>query len=367
MKTIYSRADFSRRTFLRTLIFSSAAALAAGRAETSEGRKLGIALLGLGKYSTGHLAPALLQTRHCRLAGAVSGSPEKLSSIARTYGLPQRNLYNYETFERIADNPAIDIVYVVTPPATHAEFVVRAAKAGKHVISEKPMATSVADCDVMIEACRAARVKLSVGYRLHFDPYHQELMRLQRDGDFGPFTQMKGDDSWLMPDKRTWRIDKKLAGGGPLMDVGIYVVHAACLATGAAPIAVTAREGPKTRPDFFNDVEEAISWTMEFPHGAICRGTTSYNYNVCQFRAEGPHGWFELPKNAFQYDHLSCVTSRGPLVFPPVNQQARQMDDFAACILTGRETSVPGELGRRDIRITSAIYEAARTGGRVEI
>jgi glucose-fructose oxidoreductase len=166
---------------------------------------------------------------------------------------------------------------------------------------------------------------------------------------------------------RAWRVDKKLAGGGPLPDVGTYVIQEACRARlEEAPVAVTAREGPKDRPDLFNEVEEEISWTMEFAGGAACEGTASYGRNVNRFRAEAPRGWVEI-KPAFSYRGIAGTTSRGPMRFPSVNQQARQMDDFADCILTGRQTPVPGEMGRRDIAIIAAIYEAAATGKRVEI
>ena len=366
----------SRREFIRVASLASIAAAGSGllrtlaRAEppptSAPDRVLGVALLGLGSYSAGELAPALLQTRRCRLAGVVTGSAEKAAKWARKYNLPKKNLYHYNRLEQIAGNLDIDIVYVVTPPALHPEFVIRAAKAGKHVISEKPMACSVADCDAMIAACRDAGVKLSVGYRLHFDPYHQELMRLAADPSCGPFNRISGDFGFTMYGQQ-WRIEKRLAGGGPMMDVGIYVVHAACLATGGvAPLAVTAQEEPKTRPEFFREVEETMRWTMEFPGGAVCEGRSSYSYQNNRFRAEGPQGWIEFPQNAFAYRDIRCATSRGPLKFKPsVNQQARQMDDFADCILSGRPSPIPGELGRQDIRILSAIYEAAATGKRV--
>jgi glucose-fructose oxidoreductase len=367
-----SRREFLRLTAIGSLAVAGGSLLRPGaRAEgqpPANPRQLGVALLGLGSYSTHELAPALQETKLCRLTGVVSGSPDKAARWARQYHLPKKNLYNYDNFERIAENPDIDIVYVVTPPALHPEFAIRAAKAGKHVISEKPMACSVADCDAMIAACRDARVKLSIGYRLHFDPYHQELMRLAVDPGFGPFTRMKGDFSFTMYGKQ-WRAEKRLAGGGPMMDLGIYVIHAACMAAGGAtPLAVTAHEEPKTRPDFFKDVEESMRWTMEFPGGAVCQGASSFARNGNHFRAEGPHGWIEFPESAFSYQGIHGRTSRGPLRFePPVNQQARQIDDFADCILSDRATPVPGELGRRDIRILSAIYEAAAAGKRVAV
>jgi glucose-fructose oxidoreductase len=373
MPHVPSRREFIRLASIGSLAVAGGGLLRTGaRAEARQpelsARKLGVALLGLGSYSTSELAPALQQTRLCRLAGVVTGSPAKAAKWARKYDLPKKNLYHYDHLEQIANNPDIDIVYVVTPPALHPEFAIRAAKAGKHVISEKPMACSVADCDAMIAACRDARVKLSIGYRLHFDPYHQELIRLAGDPGFGPLTRMNGELSFTMYGKQ-WRAERRLAGGGPMMDLGIYVVHGACMAAGGAtPLAVTAHEEPKTRPEFFKDVEESMRWTMAFPNGAVCRASSSFARGGNHFRAEGPHGWIEFPENAFLYRNIGCVTSRGPLRFePPVSQQARQMDDFADCILTGRATPVPGELGRRDIRILSAIYEAASTGKRIEV
>jgi glucose-fructose oxidoreductase len=367
-------ADFSRRDFLRRLSLTTAALATApnlqGLAEAlaqNKGRKLGVALLGLGRYSLNQLGPALRETKLCYLAGVVTGHPEKGEKWAADYNLDKKNIYTYDNLERIADNKEIDIVYVVTPPALHPDFVVRAAKAGKHVISEKPMATSVADCDRMIAACKAAKVKLAVGYRLHYDLYHREMMRLAREQDFGPFRKMTGDRGFVFG-QRAWRIEKKLAGGGPMMDLGIYIVQGACMAAnGATPIAVTAQEEPKTKPELFNEVEETIRWTMDFPNGAKCEAVTSFNHSSDQFRIEGSKGWLEFKEHAFTYRSIVCDTSRGPLNYPAINQQAAQMDDFADCILRKHQTPVPGELGRRDIQIITAIYEAARTGKRVTV
>lgn len=364
----------SRRQFLQQLALGGAA-LATGvghpaplLAQTTDKppRKLGVALLGLGYYATSQLAPALQQTKLCRLAGVVSGHPEKIEKWSKDYSLPEKNCYNYETLDRIADNRDIDIVYVVTPNTLHRDFVIRAAKAGKHVITEKPMGGTVADCDAMISACRDARVKLSVGYRMHFDPYVREMMRLQRDGDFGDFTKLTGNFSYKFG-PHAWRIEKKLSGGGPLMDVGIYVIQSACMATGLTPVAVTAEELPKTRPDFFVDVEEAINFKLEFPNGAMLDAKTSYAANSNVFHAEGAKGWIDFGDGAFSYQLGRVTTSRGELHYPRISQQAAQMDDFADCLLTGRESQVGGEMGRRDLKIITAIYDAARTGKRVTV
>jgi glucose-fructose oxidoreductase len=362
-----SPGAITRRDFVGQLSLGAAALALAPRSRgeaAPPARKLGVALVGLGSYATGQLGPALKLTEHCRLTGVVTGSRAKGEKWAKDYGFSERNIYDYATMHRLADNPDIDIVYVVTPNSLHAEEVVIAAKAGKHVICEKPFTTNVADAERAIAACKAAKVKLSIGYRLHFDPYHEELRRLAREKDYGAFTKVTGGFSFVMRNK-VWRAERKLAGGGPIMDLGVYFIQGACMAAnGAAPIAVTAKEGPKTRPDIFTDVEETMNWTMEFADGLIAEGATCYQQSLNQIRAEAPKGYIEL-RNAFSYNGITGGTTKGELRFvPPVNQQARQMDDFAQCVRDGRESRVSGEMGLRDMKIIAAIYEAARTGKR---
>ena len=365
----------SRRTIVRTMTLGAAilgsgapGALAAEVAEATKGgeRKLGVALMGLGLYSRGELGPALRKTKLFRFAGVITGSRDKGLHWSRTYGFPERNIWSYDTMHEMAGNPDIDIVYVVTPNGLHAEHVAKAAAAGKHVICEKPMANTVAECDAMMSACRKANVRLSIGYRLQFDPNHIELDRLAREKDFGTLTHLTGEHSWIFRE-RAWRVEKKLSGGGPLMDVGIYVIQAACRAAMAQPVAITARELPKERPELFNEVEETIGWTMEFPGGVTCQASSSYNRNNAFFRAEGDRGWIKLDP-AYGYRGIQVATSRGALEYPQVHQQSLQMDDFTSCILTGRETPVSGSMGRDHMVIIEAIYRSAAEGGRrVEI
>jgi glucose-fructose oxidoreductase len=370
--TFIMEKNLSRRSFLGQLSAGATAALLTSPFDLYAGaprqnRKLGIALAGLGRYSTRQLGPALKETKFCRLAGVITGSVEKGLQWSKDYGFPEKNIFSYNMMHRLADNKDIDIVYVVTPNGLHAAHAIAAAKAGKHVICEKPMANTVAECDSIIAACKAANVQLSMGYRLHFDPYHKELMRLAKEKDFGPFTSITGDRGFVMANK-VWRADKKLAGGGPMMDLGVYIIHGACMAAnGVAPIAVTASEHPKTKPDMFTDVEEGMNWTMEFPGGAVCTAQTSYQHNADRFKATGPNGFIEFREHAFTYRGMVVETSRGPLNFTPPNQQALQMDDFADCILNNRTTRVPGELGRRDLAIIEAIYTAAATGKRIAV
>ena len=357
----------SRRRFLEHTSLAVALSLAphwSRGAESPPAKKLGVALLGLGGYSTGQLGPALRETAFCRLAGVITGSRAKGEQWARDYGFSPKSVYGYDSMARIADDPAIDIVYVVTPNGLHAEHAIAAAKAGKHVILEKPMCNTVAECDAVLAACKVANVRHSIGYRLFWDPYHTELRRLAREEDFGGFKQLKGDRAFVMRTWR-WRADKKLAGGGPLMDLGVYLIQGACMAKqGVAPAFVTARELPKTRPEISRDTEETLQWTMEWPDGAVAELTTSYQQNYDHFRAEAPKGWIDFKEQAFGYKVGAVETSRGPLNYPAPNQQALQMDDFAQCIQTGRATPVPGEMGRRDLAIIEAIYRAAASGRR---
>jgi len=370
--------SLSRRKFIRNASIAASASWALGRrAWAADGapallmpapppiKKYGLVLAGLGSYANGMLAPALQETQQCKLIGVVTRRPEVGAQWAKKYNFPEKNIYNYDTMAKMADNPDIDIVYVVTPNGLHAEHVIAAAKAGKHVICEKPMANSVADCDKMISACRDAKRTLSIGYRLHFDPYHRELTRLARDPGVGPFTKISGENGFTLNGDQ-WRIHHPLSGGGPLMDMGIYVVHAACMATNANPIAVTATEHPKTRPNIFVDVEEALDWTMEFPGGAVATCQTSYVKNYGHFRAEGAKGWIDF-QPAFGYNGLKVTTSTGPLDFPPTNQQAKHMDGICQSIAEGKASIVPGEMGRRDMVIIEGIYAAAQSGKRVEL
>jgi glucose-fructose oxidoreductase len=328
--------------------------------------RVGVALAGLGVYATEHLAPALRKTRFCRLAGIVSGDHEKARRFARKYKLPSHGIYTYESFGEMVDNPEIDVVYVVTPPAFHSELTIRAARARKHVICEKPMATSIAECDAMIAACQAAGVRLAVGYRLHYHPLYQELRRLAREQPSGHFQQMTG--AFGHRDRRkTWRHTRAVGGGGPLMDMGVYIIQAACMAAGdAEPIAVSAQEMPRTRPGIFDEVEEAITFALEFSNGAVCRGTASNSETFNWFRAENPEAWIRI-EPAFSYTRLRARTQRGRLPRCRFNQQAALLDDFAASVRHDLPCAVPGEMGRRDVAIMQAIYRAAETGERVVI
>lgn len=378
---------YSRRKFLRTFsLGASAAALFPAVSFASDpapgdrkfyqtwrsltalpdNEKLGIALVGLGNYSTGQLAPALQDTKLCKLTGIVTGTPSKEKEWSDRYGIPQDNIYNYDTYDRIIDNPDIDIIYVVLPNSMHAEYTIRAAKAGKHVICEKPMATSVADAEAMVAACRENDRKLAIGYRLHYDPHHEEVMRLGRNKVFGPVQKMEGDFAFNIGNNpHVWRLDREMAGGGPLMDIGLYAIQASLYTVPELPIAVTARKETNNK-ELFSEVEESIAWELEFPGGLVAKGASSYSKRANYHRAEASDGRFEV-QPAYSYSGIRGETSEGKMDFPQVNQQCLQMDAFANHLLNGAENRVPGEMGLRDVKVLYAIYEAAESGERVEL
>jgi glucose-fructose oxidoreductase len=371
------KTPLSRRRFIGQVSAAAAAVSLAPRwslaAETPQAKRLGIALIGLGSYATHQLAPAIAKSRNYVLRGVVTGDPGKGRAWAAKFGFPETNIFTYDTMAGLANCPDIDVVYVVTPNGVHAANCIAAARAGKHVITEKPMATSVAECDAMIAACKAAGVRLMVGYRLHYEPHIVELCRLARENTFGPFMRIRGDNAFDMGDLTdpadfNWRVNKKLAGGGPLMDMGVYVIQAVCMVkVEAAPVAVTAKFGPVTRPALFSQVEQSLTWTMEYADGAHARCFTSYDKQVSTFRADAERGWATFDGPAFYYDEPMLVTSQGPVDRPAVNQQLAQLDAMADEIRTGRPSTAPGEMGRRDLAIIEAIYAAQKSGGRVEV
>ena len=365
----------SRRTFVRTaaltlglspfLPWKTGPRPAPAFPLLPDDEKLGIALVGLGNYATNQLAPALEQSALCKLTGIVTGTPAKATEWQQRHPHLAGHVYDYTTFDRIADDEAIDIVYIVLPNSMHAEYTIRAAQAGKHVICEKPMAVSVAEAQSMIDACEAAQRKLSIGYRLHFDPFNLEAKRLGQEKVFGPVHIVQSEFGFRIGNPSQWRLKKALAGGGAMMDVGIYCIQAARYVTGEEPILVTAQEF-KTDPVKFAEVDETITWQLTFPSGCIASSVTSYATGLQRLYATAQRGWFEL-RPSYMYDGLRGTTSEGPMDFPEINQQAAQMDAFADCVRNDRTSTVDGYEGLRDMRVIEAIYKSIETGAPVSL
>jgi len=363
-------SSYSRREFCRaaTLAAASVPFLHPFRASAVEpDKKLGFALVGLGSLSTHQIAPALQQTQHCRLAGIVTGTPAKAVRWKQEYGIPDKNIYNYDNMDRMADNPDIDVVYVVTPNALHADSTIKAAKAGKHVLCEKPMEVSVDKCEQMIAACKQAGRQLAIGYRLHFEPNNLECVRIARSKMWGDLKMIEASFGFHIGDPTQWRLKKELSGGGCLMDVGIYALQATRYLSGEEPVSVSA-VSTITDPVKFKDVEESIAWQLKFPSGVIAKCGSTYGFSgMNAFTAYAEQGWWGLDP-AYVYGGLHGRRSDGAVIaLDNIDQFAAEMDDFARCIMTNQPTRVPGEEGLRDIKIMMAIYESARTGQEIKL
>lgn len=358
----------NRREALKSLViggattFFSPNVLLASTAKKKD--KLGIALVGLGYYSTDLLAPALQMTEKCYLAGIVTGTPEKAEKWKQKYNIPDKNIYNYQNFDTIANNPDIDIVYVVLPPSMHKEYVIRAAKAGKHVFCEKPMAPSVNDCLAMIKVCKDNKVNLAIGYRCQHDPNTQEYMRIGKEKMYGKVKMLTCGAGYFDGRTTHWKQNKAL-GGGCMGDMGVYALQGARLATGEEPIAVTAQSST-TRPDIYKEVEETMMFQLQFPSGALAACHTSFGINMNYLQVNYEKGWLKMEPFS-SYSGNKGSHSNGIIEFPLKNQQARQMDEDCLALMNSTQLIAPGEEGLRDIRVVEAIYQAAKNGGTVKI
>lgn len=357
----------SRRTFLSSMAFGASMLTMPALGNNTlyspiQGRKLGVALVGLGSYSEGRLAPALKETRHCELRGIVTGTPEKIGKWKERFALSDKNIYNYENFDKIADNKDIDIVYVVLPNSMHHEYVIRAAKAGKHVICEKPVSVSVKEAEEMVAACKKAGVRFFVGYRLHFEPFNLEARRVGQQKEFGKVKIVQSEMGFRIGDPNQWRLKKALAGGGAMMDVGIYAIQGARYSIGAEPLFVTAQEF-KTDKEKFREVDETISWQMEFPGGEVALCSTTYASNIERLMISAENGWLEL-RPAFGYGPIKGKTHKGDLDLPVVNHQAAQLDGMAICINEKLGSTAEGDEGVRDMKVIEAIYQSIAAGGK---
>lgn len=362
----------SRRDVLKTLaaggvgiMFSPYTLLSATRPKKE---RLGVALVGLGYYSTDLLAPALQQTRSCYLAGIVTGTPSKAEEWKRKYNIPDQNIYNYQNFDQIANNTDIDVVYVVLPPSMHKEYVVRAANAGKHVWCEKPMAVTVQECQDMIDACSKNKRSLAIGYRLQHEPNTQEYRRIVKGKLLGNVQKVSCGAGYYESRTDHWK-QKKEMGGGVLYDMGVYSIQGARMGTGMEPVAVVSAQTSTTRPEVYkNGLDETTIATLEFPGGVIADIKTSYGENINYLNILCKKGEIKIAP----YQPYAGVRGTSPLgeINHPYDvpwQQAKQMDDDAMAIMQGKAMMVPGEEGLRDIRVVEAVYKAAGTGQRVQI
>jgi len=179
-------------------------------------RTIGYCIVGLGRISMQHFMPGTKLSKHSRVTALVSGHRDKAEKMARDYDVPPKSIYSYENYDAIADDKSIDAVYIALPNSMHAEYTIRAAKAGKHVLCEKPMATTVVDAEAMIDASRKANKKLMIAYRCQYEPTNLRAIQLIRDGKLGKIQAIESANGFnIKPGE--WRLSRTLAGGGPLL------------------------------------------------------------------------------------------------------------------------------------------------------
>src|SRR6187402_263556 len=362
----------SRRDVIKTLALGTGSLILSPKILRSTNiykkDRLGIALVGLGYYSTDLLAPALQQTKNCYLAGIVTGTPAKAETWKAKHNIPDKNIYNYQSFDQIANNDDIDVVYVVLPPSMHKEYVIRAANAGKHVWCEKPMAMTVNECQEMIDACNKNKRSLAIGYRLHHEPNTQEYRRILKRKLLGNVKSL--DCAAGYRDDRTdhWK-QKKEMGGGVLYDMGVYAIQGARLGTNMEPVAIISATTSTTRPEIYtNGLDETTIATLEFPGGVQADIKTSFGENINFLTITCEKGEIKMePYSAYNGQNGSSPLGTIHHPYDVPFQQAKQMDDDALSIMQKKPMLVPGQEGLRDIRIVEAIYKSAQTNKGVTI
>ena len=368
----------SRRNFLRKIgltagalpflpIMGSAKELHFTPSKT-DASVLRVAIMGLGSYGT-RVAEAIQSCKRARLTGLISGTPSKIKTWQRKYQIPEKNCYNYDTYDQIKNNPDIDAVYVITPNALHHEAVLRVAATGKQVICEKPMGLNAREGSAMVEACKNAGVRLLVGYRMHFEPNTLKVVQMRKTGALGEVQYFQGEAGFRIGDPTQWRLNKALSGGGSLMDIGIYAINGARYMTGEEPQWVTAQE-TKTDPVKFKEgIDETIQFQFGFPSGAVASCLSSYSMNhINRFFLNGKKG-FAILQPASSYGPIKGETHEGPLPPIQVTQQTLQMDEMAAILLDGKQPVLPvdGEEAVKDLALIDAIYKACKTGQKIRL
>lgn len=350
-----------RRGFAKLSLLAAAASALPLRAESQP--PVRFAPVGLGTISNIFME-ACAKSSKCKVTALVTGhAAEKAPKYEALYGISPNAVYNYQNYDEIAHNPDIDAVYIGLPNSMHAEYTIRAARAGKHVLCEKPMAISSAECRQMIDACREHNVKLMIAYRVHYDPMWQQIRKMARRGDLGDLQGFQG--GFYGPGMTGWRLDRKLAGGGSLLDLGIYPLNTIRWIAGEEPTSFSAQIATKIPGPRFSSVEESIEFTMKFPSGLLASSGSSYGESGGSYLSiDGPDGnlWVEP---AFFYQGLKFHgdTIHGPVSKASTGRQPYQFvyeaDHFADCIRNNREPDTPGEEGLKDMLAIESIYRAA--------
>ena len=338
-------------------------------------QRVGFAVVGLGRLAVNQIIPAFAASKNARLAGLVSGTPDKANALAAQYGVKPSSVYSYENYDKIKDNPEIQVVYIVLPNALHAEYTIRAAEAAKHVLCEKPMSTSVADAQRMIDACAKADRKLMIAYRCQYEIYNRAVCDAVKNKTLGAIGLIEAANLQNQANDGQWRLKKALAGGGSLPDVGLYCLNGARAVLNEEPIEVHATIRSPPGDPRFSEVEDTVSFTLRFPSGVIANCSSSYGlHETRRFRVYGSDGSIAL-ENAFAYHgqeltltkKLDGIETDSKQNRDAKNQFALEMDHMASCVQRNQIPHTPGEEGLQDHRIMAAIYESAQTGKPVQL
>jgi predicted dehydrogenase len=335
------------------------------------GKKLGWAIVGLGSLAINQILPAFAKCEKSKVVALVSGHPDKANKLALRYGVCAKNIYNYQNYDSIKDNPEVDVIYIVLPNGMHAEYTVRGFQAGKHVLTEKPMANTPAECQQMIDAAIVASRKLMVAYRCQYEPYNKEAIRIARSKELGPTQMILADAGFSMGDPRQWRLNKQLAGGGSMMDIGIYALNASRYLTGEEPTEVNAMTYTTPGDVRFKEVEENTTFQLRFPSGILANCSSSYGYfHQSHYRVMGTDARLCMDP-ATWYSGLRLWIERGNEIdqrdLPEVDHFTTEMDHMSDCVMQNKTPLTPGEEGLRDLKIITAVYEAAQTGKTVKL
>jgi len=337
--------------------------------------RIGWAIVGLGQLALEEIMPAFRECKLSRPVALVSGHSDKAKKVAEAYGIKPTAIYDYESFDRLAENKDVDAIYIVLPNSMHAEFTMRGLRAGKHVLCEKPMSVTVEEAEKMISTAQETGRKLMIAYRLHFEPMNRKVMELCRTKALGKIATISSTNGQDVKAPNI-RLSGKL-GGGPVGDVGVYSINAARYITGEEPAEVSAFAHQPTDDPRFREVPECVSFLLRYPSGIVAHcdcyfgSAESRNYRVhCK------EGYIEMDP-AFSYRGLRLKVKRvkgdigapedAELVIPPVNHFAAEMDHFSQCIIGDQKPATPGEMGVADMRIIAAIEEAVRTGEVVRV
>jgi predicted dehydrogenase len=332
---------------------------------------VGYAVVGLGSISEVAVLPAFRNSKKSKLAALVSHDQKRAEQLGAKFGV--KHWYSYEHYDRCLKNPDVDAVFIASVNSSHAEQTLRAATAGKHVLCEKPMATSLRDCRSMVEACRANQVRLMIAYRKYFEPGSVALKRLAASGKLGRLKHMFSSYTEIVdPAKaKAWQLNRKLSGGGSLMDLGVYCVNTMRWVAGSAPIEASAFAWTEDS-ERFREVEDNIAFRLTHADGLVCHGASSFTAAAASFiQVHGEKGWAALnPAFAFEEERRLFGKIQGRWFeqkFKVIDEFALELDAFADCIRKGRDPEPDGMEGWRDIATIQAVYRSARENRAVPV